>query len=85
MANRLCLLFLSSFASAVSFPKMLTERLLPVPPTIDRVAWQDQETVYHNLKNFTTETLRADCQWWSKCLSFILYIQLILFTIAFVL
>jgi hypothetical protein len=59
--------------SAVSFPAMvLFERGLPNLPPADRteheVGW------YHSAKNYTTECLRADAQWWSKCLCFMVLV-----------
>jgi hypothetical protein len=50
---------------------MLTqERLLPLPAPADKIAWQPGKGWYHNLKNWTTESVRADSQWWSKALCF---------------
>jgi len=53
---------------------MLFERLKPLAPPAHKIAWDATETWYHNYKNLTTETLRADCQWWSKFLAFALVI-----------
>ena len=57
--------------SAAAFPAMLvTERLLPIAPAPEAIAWQPGKGWYHNLKNWTTESVRADSQWWSKALCF---------------
>ena len=71
-------LFLAFLCSAVSFPAMLFERALPIAPTQAKIAWQWGRGGFHNLKNLTTETIRADVQWWSKALSFVICAQMIL-------
>lgn len=63
--------------SAVSFPAMLFERPFPVLPSAERLAWEHERTWFHNLKNITTEFLRADSQWWSKFLSFCVLVLIV--------
>lgn len=64
------LLPLAMLCSAISFPAMLFERAVPRLPPVERLKWDDDESWFHNLKNITTEFMRADPQWWSKCLCF---------------
>lgn len=64
------LLPLAMLCSAVSFPAMLFERALPRMPPVERLKWDDDESWFHNLKNISTEFMRADPQWWSKFLCF---------------
>ena len=49
---------------------MLFERFKPLAPDPMRVAFEPERSFYHNYKNLTTETLRADCQYFSKALPF---------------
>lgn len=59
-------------ASAFSFPAMLVgRRYLPELPSADRVAWEPG-SIFHNLKNVTTEMYRADPMWWSKGSCFVI-------------
>ena len=51
---------------------MLFERLKPLAPDPRRVAFEPERSFYHNYKNLTTETLRADCQWWGQFLAFVI-------------
>lgn len=67
---------LAILASAISFPAMLLERLQPRWPSSEDLlknmpAGAEFTQPYHYLKNITTECVRADAQWWSKCLAFI--------------
>lgn len=65
---------LAFLSSAVSFPAMLFERALPRPPDPDKIKWEEG-SLYHNLKNQTTEYVRADAQYWSKLLWFIIFTE----------
>lgn len=65
------------FCSAVGFLKMWKLRWLPHTPAPERVAWQYDGGWFHNLKNLTTEAVRADPQWWGKFLSFVIVTLLI--------
>lgn len=69
------LLPVAALCSAVAFPAMLFERVFPLAPSLERLKWEDDRSYFHNLKNITTEFLRADPQWWSKFLSFALCIS----------
>lgn len=69
MGVRLIFAFL---CSATAFPAMLFERVLPNKPDPMKIAFDPGRSWYHNFKNVTSETLRADCQWWSKCLAFVI-------------
>lgn len=51
---------------------MLFERLKPLAPSPMKVAFDPGRSFYHNYKNLATETLRADCQWFSKFLAFVI-------------
>ena len=61
-------------ASAISFPAMvLTERALPNTANLKPDSWariSEPGQSFHDLKNLTTELVRADPQWWSKAFSF---------------
>jgi hypothetical protein len=58
---------------------MLTlERWRPLPPPADKIAWQAGKGRYHNYKNWATESVRADAQWWAKCLCFALLVLLLI-------
>lgn len=64
-------------AAASAFPAMLFERVLPRMP--DHIRWTlnigPDDTTYHFLKNIWTELIRADPQWWGKCLAFVIVVQ----------
>lgn len=62
---------LAMLCSAVAFPAMLFERFCPISVDPEAVAWQPERSFYHNMKNQTTEAVRADAQWWSKFLCFL--------------
>lgn len=47
---------------------VLFERSLPTWPSADRL--ETEGSLYHRLKNVTTECFRADAQWWSKVSAF---------------
>ena len=65
---------LAIVASAISFPAMvLTERALPNTANLKPDSWariREPGQSFHDLKNLTTELVRADPQWWSKAFSF---------------
>ena len=65
---------LSIAASAISFPAIvLTERGLPNTTNLKPDTWarvREPSQTFHDLKNLTTELVRADPQWWSKAFSF---------------
>jgi len=70
------LLLVAFICSALSFPAMVvTDRALPRPPAPERVQWQEDRSWFHNMKNETTEAVRADAQWWSKFLAFVVVTQ----------
>ncbi len=73
------LLIIAGICSAVSFPAMVIyERRLP---HLDRMAdaWErlgdGQGSIFHDLKNLSTEAVRSDAQWWSKALWFAVVIS----------
>jgi hypothetical protein len=71
----LVLLFTIFWIPASAFPSMiLFERLRPIRPTAEKLAQGigPDSSWYHIAKNFYTEMLRADAQWWGKCLSFLI-------------
>ncbi len=69
---------LAFLCSAAAFPAMLIrERLTPIKPDPSKIVWQSDRSWYHNMKNQSTEALRADAQWWSKCLAFTTLIAII--------
>lgn len=69
MGMKLAFAFL---CSASAFPLMLFERVKPYAPGPMRIAFDPGRTFYHNYKNLTTEYVRADAQWWSKFLGFVI-------------
>lgn len=71
--------------SAISFPLMLVlKRVKPTPPPPERIVWEADRPVSHNLVNFLVESVRADSQWWTKAISFILLAELILLGLALI-
>lgn len=70
------LICLGLIASAVSFPAMLFERALPNMPADERL--DTEGSLYHWLKNLSTECYRADPQWWSKASAFAVLVLTIL-------
>lgn len=62
-------------ASGLSFPKMFRNDK-PDWPEPEAYAWQEGRTLYHGLKNITTEVVRGDPQYWSKGLSFCILVAL---------
>lgn len=68
---------LAMLAAASAFPAMLFDRVLPRMP--DPARWHlnisPDDSWYHFLKNIWTELIRADPQWWGKCLAFVIVLQ----------
>jgi hypothetical protein len=71
--------------SAIGFTVQWREQWLPAAPTNEKL-WKGippapAEVVpllkwtFHFLKNFTTETYRADCEWWSKFTAFTILVE----------
>ena len=65
-------LLFAFLCSASAFPAMLFERVKPCAPDPMRIAFDPGRTFYHNYKNLSTEYVRADSQWWSKFLAFVI-------------
>jgi len=65
-------LLFAFLCSATAFPAMLFERLLPNKPDPMKVAFDPGRSWYHNYKNITSETVRADCQYFSKFFAFVI-------------
>lgn len=74
-------------ASAIGFTVQWKEQWLPAPPTAERL-WKGiapapgldrpielLKWAFHFLKNVTTETYRADCEWWSKFTAFTICVE----------
>jgi hypothetical protein len=89
MSIALYLLPLALLSSAVSFLGQWTEQWGPEWPTTERIwkgipafPWGEPVDmalwIVHFLNNLTTESLRADPEWWGKFLCFIILAQLIL-------
>lgn len=70
-------IIIALLCSAVAFPAMLFERPLPLPPPASAIAWQQGRSWFHNMKNLSSESLRADCQWWSKALCFAVLVAMV--------
>ena len=68
---------LAALCSGTAFPAMLFERFKPIAPDPSKLEWEDDRTWYHNMKNITTESIRADSQWYSKFLCFVILMQAI--------
>ena len=67
------LLFPAAFVcSALAFPAVVAARAIAGVPAAERLAWELDGTWFDNLKNIWTELIRADPQWWGKCLAFII-------------
>ncbi len=71
------LLPVALICSGIAFPAMLFERVLPLAPPVEKLKWGDDRSAFHNLKNITTEFLRADAQWWSKFMSFCVLVLIV--------
>lgn len=68
-------LVLAFFCAALGFTVQWREQWLPAKPLPESVAWQSKRSWFHNMKNLWTETIRADCEWWGKCLAFVICVQ----------
>lgn len=71
---RVLMMLLAIVVSGVSFPLMIAgERALPNLEKVKADTWPRLEApgaFLHDLKNLTTELVRADAQWWSKAGAF---------------
>jgi len=57
---------------ASAFPELvIRRRLFPRQPSEESVAWQENESYYHNWKNQGAESLRADPSYYAKLFSFL--------------
>lgn len=65
-------LIFAFLCSATAFPAMLFERLLPNKPDPMKVAFDPGRSWYHHYKNISSETVRADCQYFSKFFAFVI-------------
>ena len=63
--------------SALSFPGQFNGEFPPKPPAPEKIAWEDGSW-FHNMKNLTTETVRADAEFWSKALLFVILVQFVI-------
>jgi hypothetical protein len=66
---------LALLCSAISFPAMLFERLLPQWPAPGLL--ETEGSFFHKAKNVTTECFRRDAQWWSKASAFAVLVLLL--------
>lgn len=64
--------------AALSFPLMPMKRWLPRKPIPDLVERDPSEAWTHHAINVWVESVRADPQWWGKCLAFLLVVAAIL-------
>lgn len=71
-------LALAFLCAASAFPAMLFESFKPMPPPPEKIAWQHDETWYHNYKNLWTETIKSHEQWWGKFLAFVICVLALL-------
>jgi hypothetical protein len=73
--------------SGVSFLGWWTGRgcwPLPVRPPEHKLAWENDRSFWHNMKNQLTEWTRFNARWFSKFFSCLFLVQLILNVILFV-
>lgn len=63
-------LALSFLCASVAFTVQWREQWVPAKPSAYRIAWECDRSWFHNMKNLWTETVRADCEYWGKALSF---------------
>jgi hypothetical protein len=73
--KRVLMMLLAIVVSGLSFPLMIAgERARPNVDKVKPDTWPRLETpgaFLHDLKNLTTELVRADAQWWSKAGCFV--------------
>lgn len=73
--KRVLMMLLAIVVSGMSFPLMIAgERSLPNLEKVKADTWPRLEApgaFLHDLKNLTTELVRADAQWWSKAGCFV--------------
>lgn len=69
------LLPLALLASAVSFTVQWREQWLPRRPDPAALGPENPGSWFHYLKNITTEWVRADPEWWSKFLLFVILVE----------
>jgi hypothetical protein len=79
------LLPIALLCSAIGFTVQWREQWVPAPPTSERLwrgidpppktPWAFLRWLFHFLKNVSTEYVRADSEWWSKFLAFIILTQ----------
>lgn len=77
-------LFIAMLCSAISFTVQWREQWLPEPPEPERIAWEHNRSWFHNMKNLTTETIRADAEFWSKALLFVIVVQFLVIVALFI-
>lgn len=72
-------LLIAFLCAASAFPAMIAtpKERWPKKPAPMKIAWDAEESWYHNTKNFWTETVRADCEWWGKLLAHIIVILIV--------
>jgi hypothetical protein len=68
--------FAAFLCSASAFPELLiNRRLLPHAPDPESIAWAADASWYHNFKNITAESFRADPSYFSKLACFVILVQ----------
>jgi hypothetical protein len=72
MAMKLAIAFL---LMALSFPGQFFGEFPPHSPEPERYSWEDDRSWFHNTKNYATETVRADVEFWTKCMLFVILLQ----------
>lgn len=72
------------FLSGVSFPGQFFGEFPPKAPDPERIEWEKDRSRFHNMKNLTSETVRADVEFWSKCFLFVILAQLLLFIVVII-
>lgn len=64
--------------SASALPEMLfNRRFLPHAPDPESIAWVADKSWYHNFKNITAESFRADPSYFSKLACFVILAQFV--------
>jgi hypothetical protein len=67
-------LIIAFILSALSFPGQIKE-FPPHQPAPERIEWEVDRSWTHNFKNLTTETVRADTEFWSKAFLFVIMLE----------